>query len=95
MTSHNLILEESEDVGLHTTKEVSNILEEMEVLNEECTLEEEAKRIDETIIDSHILSSASSVVLKCIDVVQISNSLYKPAEFTRKIVSAVRASAVL
>lgn len=81
--------EESEEVGLHVIKEVYDVLKKVKTLDQECDIRNRVEKVDETVIDSSILSSASKVVTNCINALQVSESNYDPIEFAKKLVSLI------
>lgn len=78
--------EESEDVGIHAIKEVGEILKEVSLIDGQCPFKERVAYADETLLESVVLSSASSILVKCIENVNIFNSVYEPMEFATKLV---------
>lgn len=84
------IAEEREDLGLQTIKKLNNILTGVHKLdNEYDFFKDHVQDVDDTVLDSRILSSASSISVKCTEAAEKQNSLYDSVEFTQKIVSIV------
>lgn len=79
--------EESEDTGLHAAETVYEILQEVKALDEECHIKHRLDKVDEFVMDAHILNSASAVVIKCLNALQVSMSNYDPIEFANKLVN--------
>lgn len=62
-------------------------MREINNLDTECKIDDRVKYADETLLDCLVLSSASSVLKKCVDAVDVFTSTYEQNEFTNKIVS--------
>ncbi|KAJ8932281.1 hypothetical protein NQ314_014773 [Rhamnusium bicolor] len=82
-----LLLEETEDVGLQSVNELGNVLREANSLDTEWKIDERVEHADETLLDCLVLSSASDLLKKCIEAVDVFTSTYEQSEFTNKIVS--------
>lgn len=87
--------EESDDVGLHVAEKVYDVLQEVKTLDEECHIKDRLDKVDEFVMDAHILSSASDVVIKCVSALQLSVSSYDPTEFANKLVCIVFCHSVM
>lgn len=62
-------------------------MKEANQLDDEYPIEERGTdKVDQTLMDATVLSSASSILVKCIEAVDIGNSVYEPNEFANKIV---------
>lgn len=74
-------------MGLNTAKEIGEVLKEANSLDTEWKIDERVEHADETLMDCMVLSSASSILKKCIAAVDVFTSTYEQAEFSNKIVS--------
>lgn len=87
ITEYCFIIEETEDVGLNTVNEIGEVLKEANSLDTEWKIDERVEHADETLLDCLVLSSASSILKKCIEAVDVFTSTYEQTEFSKKIVS--------
>lgn len=85
--SELLFVEETEDTGLSTVNELGDVIREANRLDIEWNIEERVEHTDETLLDCLVLSSASSLLKKCIETVDVFTSTYDQSEFSNKIVS--------
>ncbi|KAF2888036.1 hypothetical protein ILUMI_18137 [Ignelater luminosus] len=82
-------LQENEDIGIHAVKEVGEILKEVYLIDSQCKFQERVEYADETLLESVVLSSASSILVKCIENLNIFNSTYEPTEFATKLLNGL------
>lgn len=83
-------IEETEDVGLNTVNELGNVLREANALDTEWNIDDRVEHADETYLDCLVLSSASSVLKKCIHAVDVFTSTYDPSEYSSHIVNSIK-----
>lgn len=74
-------------MGFNTVNEIGEVLKEANSLDTECKIDERVEYADETLLDCLVLSSASSILKKCIEAVDVVTSTYEQSEFCNKIVS--------
>lgn len=65
---------------------MNNVLKEANELDEEYNIEERVDKVDETLIDTYVISSSSSILVKCIEAADVCDVVYEPTEFANKIV---------
>ncbi|RZB40042.1 EP300-interacting inhibitor of differentiation 3, partial [Asbolus verrucosus] len=82
-------IQESEDLSLETVKEIGNIIKKVNVIELESDISERYQHPDETLLDSMVLSSASNILVKCIESVDVDTVSYIPADFADKIMKFV------
>lgn len=80
-------IQENEDLGLETVKEIGDIIKQVNTIEVEHNISERYQHPDETLLDSMVLSSASNVLVKCIESVDVNTSTYVSSEFADKIIS--------
>ncbi|KAJ8921743.1 hypothetical protein NQ315_010653 [Exocentrus adspersus] len=83
-------IQEAEDVGLQTVNEIGEVLREANNLDTEWEIEERVSHADETLLDCLVLSSASSILKKCIEAVDVFTSTYEQTEFANKIIQNIK-----
>ncbi|KAG5898825.1 hypothetical protein JTB14_018785 [Gonioctena quinquepunctata] len=83
-------IHETEDVGLNTVREIGEVLREVNSLDTESKIDDRVEHADETLLDCLVLSSASSILKKCIESVDVFTSTYEQSEFSNKIISAIK-----
>lgn len=83
-------IQESDNVGLQTVNEVGEILREANTLNIEVDIEERVGNADETLLDCLVLSSASGILKRCIEAVDVFTSTYDAPEFAEKVLSNIK-----
>lgn len=81
-----VFLDESDNVGLQTITEIGDILRKADTLDSEIDIKERGGKADETLLDCFVLSSASGVLKKCIETVDVYTTTYDSSEFTARIV---------
>lgn len=72
---------------MNTVNEIGEVLKEANSLDTEWKIDERVEHADETLLDCLVLSSASSILKKCIEAVDVFTSTYEQTEFSKKIVS--------
>jgi hypothetical protein len=72
---------------LETVKEIGDIIKQVNTIEVEHNISERYQHPDETLLDSMVLSSASNVLVKCIESVDVNTSTYVSSEFADKIVN--------
>ncbi|XP_060527391.1 non-structural maintenance of chromosomes element 4 homolog A-like [Cylas formicarius] len=82
-------IEESNDVGLAAVNEVGEILKEANILDNEIAIEERVGNADETVLDCLVLSSASGILKRCIEAVDVFTSTYDGRDFADKILHQI------
>jgi len=85
-------LQENDDVGINAVKELGEILKEVNLIDDQCAFVERVEYADETLLESVVLSSASGIVVKCIESLDIFTSTYEPAEFASKLLNGLKNS---
>nr|XP_023012935.1 non-structural maintenance of chromosomes element 4 homolog A-like isoform X1 [Leptinotarsa decemlineata] len=83
-------LQETEDVGLNTVKDIGEVLREVNNLDNEWKIDERVEHADETLLDCMVLSSASNILKKCIEAVDVFTSTYEQSEFSNKIINSIK-----
>ncbi|XP_050312219.1 non-structural maintenance of chromosomes element 4 homolog A isoform X2 [Anthonomus grandis grandis] len=83
-------IQEADSVGLQTVTEVGQILREVNQLNLDVEFEERVGNADETLLDCLVLSSASGILKRCIETVDVFTSTYDPREFGDKILAHIQ-----
>lgn len=68
---------------------LGDVLREANRLDTEWNIEERVEHADETLLDCLVLSSASSLLKKCIEAVDVFTSTYDQTEFSDKIVGRI------
>ncbi|XP_018564152.1 non-structural maintenance of chromosomes element 4 homolog A isoform X2 [Anoplophora glabripennis] len=84
-------IQETEDVGLQTVNELGEVIREANNLDTEWKIDDRVQYADETLLDCLVLSSASSVLKKCIEAVDVFTSTYEQSEFTNRIIQRIKA----
>jgi hypothetical protein len=72
---------------LETVKEIGDIIKQVNTIEVEHNISERYQHPDETLLDSMVLSSASNVLVKCIESVDVNTSTYVSSEFADRIIS--------
>lgn len=83
-------IQETENVGIQTVNEVGEILREANTLDTEVEIEERVGNADETLLDCLVLSSASGILKRCIEAVDVFTSTYDSAEFAAKVILSIK-----
>ncbi|CAG9823432.1 unnamed protein product [Phaedon cochleariae] len=83
-------IQESEDVGLQSVKDIGDVIREANSLDTECNIDDRVDQADETLLDCMILSSASSLLKRCIEAVDVFTSTYEQSEFSNKIIGHIQ-----
>lgn len=65
---------------------MNNVLKEANELDEEYNIKDRVDKVDETLIDTFVIASSSSILVKCIDAADVYDAVYEPTEFANKIV---------
>ncbi|XP_063911718.1 non-structural maintenance of chromosomes element 4 homolog A-like [Zophobas morio] len=80
-------ISENADLGLETAEEIGEIISETNVLETEYDISKRYQYAEETLLDSMVLSSASGILVKCIESLDVNAESYIPAEFASNIMS--------
>ncbi|CAG9837777.1 unnamed protein product [Diabrotica balteata] len=83
-------IEETEDVSLNTVNEIGSVLREANSLDTECDITQRVGNADETFLDCLVLSSASSVLKRCVTAVDIFTSTYDSREYSNNIINNIK-----
>lgn len=70
-------------------KELGEILQEVNALDQDWHIEDNVNKIEDTLTDSQVLSTASAILVKCIKAVQTADSTYEATEFAEKIRNSI------
>ncbi|KAF7284314.1 EP300-interacting inhibitor of differentiation 3-like isoform X2 [Rhynchophorus ferrugineus] len=81
---------ESDNIDLTTIDEISDILQKVDALNSEIDIKERGGNAHETLLDCYVLTSASSILKRCIQTVNISTTPYISSEFSLGIISSIK-----
>lgn len=77
-------------MDFNTVTEVGTILREANQINAEVDIEERVDQANETLLDCMVVSSASRILAKCIDTLDVFTAGYEANEFASKIVSYIK-----
>ncbi|KAK5648511.1 hypothetical protein RI129_003403 [Pyrocoelia pectoralis] len=83
-------IEENDDIGLNTIKDLGEVLKEIKELDGQCPFVDRVEYLDETLLQHVALSTASSLLVKCMENVDIFTSTYEPTEFATKIIDGIK-----
>ncbi|XP_030761909.1 EP300-interacting inhibitor of differentiation 3-like [Sitophilus oryzae] len=83
-------IKESDTLGIQTVSDIGDILSQANILNSEVDIEERVGNADETLLDCLVVSSASGILMKWIEAVDVFAATYDSTEFVGKIISHVK-----
>nr|CAH7754355.1 unnamed protein product [Callosobruchus chinensis] len=78
-------LEKSGDTGLVAATELRNVVQEANALDSECNIDDRIEHSDETLLDCLVISSASCLLKKCVESVDVFVATYEQIEFANNI----------
>ncbi|EEZ98330.2 EP300-interacting inhibitor of differentiation 3 [Tribolium castaneum] len=80
-------IHEKEELGLDTVREIGDLLKQVNIIEAEHNINDRYQYPEEILLDSMVLSSASGILKKCVEAVDVNVSTYVSSEFTEKIAS--------
>ncbi|CAH0552909.1 unnamed protein product [Brassicogethes aeneus] len=78
-------IEEENELGVKTVNEVGNIIRQLNALDSQLEIKDRVQYSEEIFLDCMVLSSASTILKKCVENVDVFTSTYEPTEFTEKL----------
>ncbi|XP_044258552.1 non-structural maintenance of chromosomes element 4 homolog A [Tribolium madens] len=78
-------IHEKEELGLETVREIGHIIKQLTIIESEHNINDRYQYPEEIFWDSKVLSSASGILKKCLESVDVNVLTYVPSEFAEKI----------
>ncbi|XP_066152635.1 non-structural maintenance of chromosomes element 4 homolog A-like [Euwallacea fornicatus] len=82
-------IQEVDQLSLDTVNKLDEILQEVHALDHEIQIEERVGNADETLLDFMVLSSASKLLHKYVERLDVYTSTYEPGNFAQNVVSYI------
>ncbi|VEN56784.1 unnamed protein product [Callosobruchus maculatus] len=83
-------LEKSGDTGLGAATELRGVVQEANALDSECSIDNRIEHSDETLLDCLVISSASGLLKKCVESVDVFVDTYEQIEFANNIQAYIK-----